>query len=111
MFRRGFDSENVAPREERLAKQQFGQVDLAADGTVAAELAKWLEERELDLAVTSLSNYRHAIRAYVIPVLGAPAAVHIGQTRSTTCTGTCWRAADATALPSPRRRCGTSIGR
>jgi hypothetical protein len=60
----------VALREEKLAKQQFGRTDLAADDTVAAELLQWLGERELDLAVTTLSNYRHAVTKYVIPFLG-----------------------------------------
>jgi len=70
MFRRGFKTQALATREEMLAKQQFGRADLAADGTVAAELAQWLGERELDLAVTTLSNYRNAITKYVIPFLG-----------------------------------------
>jgi integrase len=71
MFRRGFVSEKAALREEQLAKHQFGKVDLAADGTVAAELSQWLGERELDIAVTTLSNYRNAVGKYVIPFLGA----------------------------------------
>jgi integrase len=71
MFRRGSKTETLALREEKLAKQQFGRADLAADGTVAAELTQWLGERELDLAVTTLSNYRNAIAKYVIPFLGA----------------------------------------
>jgi integrase len=70
MFRRGFKTQALATREEMVAKQQFGRADLAADGTVAAELAQWLGERELDLAVTTLSNYRNAITKYVIPFLG-----------------------------------------
>jgi integrase len=71
MFRRGFTSEKQAAREEQLARQQFGQTDLAADGTVAAELIQWLGERELDVAATTLSNYRNAIMKYVVPYLGA----------------------------------------
>lgn len=71
MFRRGFSSDDQAAREEQLARQQFGQTDLAADGTVAAELMQWLDERELDVAATTLSNYRNAIMKYVIPYLGA----------------------------------------
>jgi integrase len=70
MFRRGFKTEALAAREEKLAKQQFGRTDLAADGTVAAELTQWLGERELDVAVTTLANYRNAITKYVIPLLG-----------------------------------------
>jgi integrase len=57
-------------REEQTAKQQFGKVDLAADGSVAAELTQWLGERELHIAVTTLSNYRSAVAKYVIPFLG-----------------------------------------
>lgn len=40
-------------------------LDLGADGTVAGELARWLDERELDLSVTGLASYRDYIRAYV----------------------------------------------
>ncbi|MDG4833055.1 site-specific integrase [Solwaraspora sp. WMMD1047] len=68
---RGFSSETLAKRAEELARKQFGQAELAADGTVAAELLKWLEERELDVALTTLANYRHAVMKYVIPYLGA----------------------------------------
>ncbi|HCT75140.1 MAG TPA: recombinase XerD [Micromonosporaceae bacterium] len=71
MKRRGFRTEPEADQAERTAKQQFGKADLAANGTVAAELSAWLEERELDIAVTSLGNYRNAINRYVIPHLGA----------------------------------------
>jgi hypothetical protein len=70
MFRRGFKTEALAAREEKLAQQQFGKTDLAADGTVAAELTQWLGERELDVAVTTLANYRNAVMKYVIPFLG-----------------------------------------
>jgi len=71
MFRRGFTSEKQAGHEEQLAREQFGKTDLAADGTVAAELAQWLGERELDVALTTLGNYRNAIMKYVVPQLGA----------------------------------------
>ncbi len=71
LFRRGFTSEKHAAREEQLARQQFGQTDLAADDTVAAELMQWLQEREIDVAATTLSNYRNAIMKYVIPFLGS----------------------------------------
>lgn len=70
MFRRGFANEALAGRQEKLAKEQFGKTDLSADGTVAAELRQWLGERELDVAVTTLSNYRNAVVKYVIPFLG-----------------------------------------
>ena len=61
MFRRGFNTEALAAREEKLAKDQFARTDPAAHVTVAAGLMQWLAERELDLAVTTLSNYRNAI--------------------------------------------------
>ncbi|WP_028192565.1 site-specific integrase [Salinispora pacifica] len=70
-FVRGFETEKEALKAEELARKQFGQSELAADGTMAAELVKWLEERELDVAVTTLSNYRNAIIKYIIPRLGA----------------------------------------
>jgi Site-specific recombinase XerD len=69
-FCRGFKTEELAYRAEGLARKQFGQADLAADGTVAAELVQWLEERELDVALTTLSNYRNAVMKYIIPHLG-----------------------------------------
>lgn len=70
-FRRGFRSETLAQHAEEQARRQFGEAELAADGTVAAELAKWLEERELDVALTTLGNYRNAIRNYIVPQIGA----------------------------------------
>jgi hypothetical protein len=70
MFRRGFKTEAMAVREEKLAKEQFGRTDLSADGTLAAERLQWLGERELDLAVTTLSNYRNAVTKYIVPLLG-----------------------------------------
>ncbi len=68
---RGFKTEKLAQRAEALACEQFGQADLAADGTVSAELIRWLEERELDVAVTTLSNYRNAVMKYIVPHIGA----------------------------------------
>jgi hypothetical protein len=75
-------------REEQTAKQQFGKVDLAADGSVAAELTQWLGERELDIAVTTLSNYRNAVAKYVIPFLGVRQLTHWTNAPSTIFTGT-----------------------
>jgi integrase len=70
MRRRGFKTDKLAQRAEDAAKQQFGRTDLAADGSVAAELTQWLGERELDLAATTLSNYRNAVQKYIVPYLG-----------------------------------------
>jgi integrase len=55
----------------RQARGEYGRVELAADGTVTAELTRWLDERELDLETTSLDNYRDVLRCYVFPHLGA----------------------------------------
>ncbi|MDG4788984.1 Arm DNA-binding domain-containing protein [Micromonospora sp. WMMD1102] len=50
MRRRGFASERAAGARQQEALAQFGRVELAADGTVAAESERWLDERELDLS-------------------------------------------------------------
>ena len=71
MRRRDFRTEKLATQAEGLARLQFAKADPAADGTVAAELAAWLTERELDVALTTLGNYRNALSAYVMPHLGA----------------------------------------
>lgn len=68
--RRGFKSEKAAKDAERAAKEQFRRLELNADGTVAAELGRWLDERELDMSVTGVSSYRDYIRAYVTPHIG-----------------------------------------
>jgi hypothetical protein len=65
-----FATEVAAAREEEDRQATVRQDRPAADGTVVAELPQWLGERELDLAVTTLANYRHAIKTYVIPFLG-----------------------------------------
>jgi len=69
-FRRGFKTAKLAERAEEAARKQFGEASLSADGTVAAELSNWLEERELDVAKTTLSNYTNAIKAYINPHIG-----------------------------------------
>jgi integrase len=68
--RQGFKSEKAARDAERAAKEQFRQLELNAEGTVAAELSRWLDERELDLSVTGVSSYRDYVRAYVVPHIG-----------------------------------------
>src|SRR5688572_30109160 len=70
LFRRGFKTAKLAERAEEAAREQFGEASLSADGTVAAELLDWLEERELDLAKTTLSNYTNAVKAYINPHIG-----------------------------------------
>jgi integrase len=70
MRRRGFADQATAGAAEAAAVQRFASLDLGADGTVAGELARWLDERELDLSVTGLASYRDYIRAYVNPHIG-----------------------------------------
>jgi hypothetical protein len=67
MRRRGWANQTVALAEETKALTRYSALDLAADGSVAAELERWLDERELDMSVTGLSSYRDYIRAYVNP--------------------------------------------
>jgi Phage integrase, N-terminal SAM-like domain len=56
---------------ETSARQTYGRADLAADGSLAAELEVWLGERELDVAGTTLSNYRDIVTCYIVPHLGS----------------------------------------
>ncbi|MER7275576.1 site-specific integrase [Dactylosporangium sp. NPDC000244] len=69
VFRRGFKTEADALAAERKFLKQFGDAELSSDGTVVAELGQWLEDRELDLAPTTLSNYRNALK-YIAKHLG-----------------------------------------
>ena len=89
MKRRGFASAKQASREEELVRQQFGRTALAADGTVAAELTHWLEERELDVAPTTLANYRNAVMTYIVPGWGLSSSTILTNGRSTTSTDIC----------------------
>jgi integrase len=70
MRRRGFANQRVALAEEAAALRRFSGAILAADGTVAAELDRWLDEREIDMSITGVSTYRDFIRAYVNPHIG-----------------------------------------
>jgi hypothetical protein len=88
MFRRGLKTEALAPSGGEVAKGQFGRPDLAADGTVAAELLQWLGELGPDLVVTTLSNYRNAIAKYVIPSTGLASCTHWTIVRSMSRTST-----------------------
>jgi integrase len=51
-------------------RQRVGEANLAADGSVAAELSRWLDEREIDMSITGLASYRDDVRAYVVPHIG-----------------------------------------
>lgn len=63
MRRRGFATQAQARQAEREANLRHSGVQLNADGSVAAELAKWLDERELDMSVTGVATYRDHMRA------------------------------------------------
>ena len=80
MRRRGFASEAKARDAQREALASFGHASLAADGTVAAELERWLDERELDLSITGLSTYRDYHRAYVNPHIGSRQVASLDKT-------------------------------
>jgi integrase len=67
---RGFVTAEAATKAERDILATFGSADLAADGSVAVELERWLADRELDLQETTVCNYRDVIRCYVIPHIG-----------------------------------------
>jgi hypothetical protein len=69
--RAGFRNQAAALSAEKDARAIYGGADLTADGSLAAELEGWLAERELDVAETTLSNYRDILRCYVIPQIGA----------------------------------------
>jgi Phage integrase, N-terminal SAM-like domain len=69
--RKGFLRQEDALAAETTARQTYGHADLAADGSLAAELEVWLAERELDVAETTLSNYRDIVTCYIVPHLGS----------------------------------------
>lgn len=69
IFRRGFKSETEALRAEERFRREFGKVELVADGTVTAEMAEWIDDRELDLAPTTLCNYRNSYK-YIVKHVG-----------------------------------------
>lgn len=68
--KRGFASQPAALKAERDALAAYSSADLTADGSVAAELDKWLGERELDLEETTLANYGDLFRCYINPHIG-----------------------------------------
>jgi hypothetical protein len=71
MNRRGFVSQDAAQAAETEARKAYARADLAADGSLAAELDMWLGERELDVQQTTLGNYRDLVRCYINPHLGS----------------------------------------
>lgn len=71
-----FKTAKVAADAEQDAWAQYGRLKLRADGVVAAELTRWLEERELDFSVTGVSSYRDYTRAYVVPHIIGDVQLH-----------------------------------
>ncbi|MFC0530426.1 tyrosine-type recombinase/integrase [Phytohabitans kaempferiae] len=71
MNRKGFLSQAAAQAAETEARKTYARADLAADGSLAAELEAWLGERELDVQQTTLGNYRDIVRCYIVPHLGS----------------------------------------
>jgi hypothetical protein len=71
MNRKGFLRQEDALAAETEARKTYARADLAADGSLAAELELWLGERELDVQETTLGNYRDIVRCYVLPHLGS----------------------------------------
>jgi integrase len=71
MNRKGFVSQDAAQAAETEARKAYARADLAADGSLAAELEVWLGERELDVQQTTLGNYRDIVRCYIVPHLGS----------------------------------------
>jgi len=71
MMRRGFADEQQAAVAEQAARRHVGvDIPIPVAGSVAGELVRWLQERELDMAITSLATYRNIVRRYLIPQLG-----------------------------------------
>jgi len=71
MNRKGFLRQEDAQAAETEARKAYARADLAADGSLAAELEVWLRERELDVQQTTLGNYHDIVRCYILPHLGA----------------------------------------
>ena len=69
--RKGFLRQEDAQAAEAEARKAYARADLAVDGSLAAELEAWLAERELDVAETTLGNYRDIVKCYIVPHLGS----------------------------------------
>lgn len=68
--RRGFASEQHAILAEQAARRRIGtDLPLPAAGSVAGELLRWLRDRDLDIALTTLATYRTIVHRYLIPQL------------------------------------------
>ena len=109
MMRRGFADEQTAAVAEQAARRHAGiDIALPVAGSVAGELVRWLRERELDIAITSLATYRTIVRRYRSPTSATSSYTPWTGTRSTTCTGTCCNTAATPAdryPPRPSARC------
>ncbi|MFD0746698.1 tyrosine recombinase XerC [Phytohabitans flavus] len=55
----------------QAARRRTGtDLPLPAAGSVAGELVRWLRDRDLDVALTTLAAYRTVVHRYLIPHLG-----------------------------------------
>lgn len=70
MKRKAFPSQAAALAAEADSRAAYGGADLSADGTLAAELDSWLSEREIDVQLTTVVNYRDLVRCYITPYIG-----------------------------------------
>lgn len=73
--RRGFIDAKTAQRAEAAERKRIAKFAPTANGTVAAELRKWVETRKSDLAPSSWEDYRQRFEAYVIPHIGSMSLV------------------------------------
>ena len=109
--RAGFPSQRAAEVAEVAAKDAFAGADLNADGTVAAELAGWLAERELDVEPTTLSNYRDIVRCYIVPRTSAlTSSIRWTSGSSTRCTRRCCAPVGGTAVRYRPLQSGSCTG-
>lgn len=110
MNRKGFVSQQAAQTAEAEARKAYARADLAADGTLAAELEVWLGERELDVQQTTLSNYRDIVNCYIVPHLGSRQVYALPSGPSTTSTRPCSTGAASTVARCPGPPYGRSTG-
>jgi hypothetical protein len=61
MNRKGFVSQQAAQAAETEVRKAYARADLAADGSLAAELEVWLGERELDVQQTTLGKSKRTV--------------------------------------------------
>lgn len=68
--KRGFIDERTAREAEAQERNRVKKFEAKANGTLAAELGRWVERRKPDLARSAYSDYRYRFEAYVNPYIG-----------------------------------------